>query len=262
MDQGMLMSAYLIASSRRHMIIWPIVAAATAILAAACATPSFVAERERALFNESRIAFEMDDIALLEKKEPEAISAAQGSATRDGSVLTLNLLKGGKKVYRDSEECAGTQDWTLCTSYLLIGHGRSNHIFLLAKFQYEFTEFILVDEATGEETSVRSFPSFSPSGRYVLVLIMNDEELGFAVQVWRRNGSKFILDWSGFPGQESVSTSTDYKLITYTDYKLTEWSNDNKIDLQARLDFLGREQAVHRYSLHNSELGWTIKRVQ
>lgn len=93
-----------------------------------------------------------------------------------------------------------------------------------------------------------SFPIFSPSGEHVLVLWMNDVVGDYAIQVWRREGVRFVMDWRGWPHpNESAS------------YKLVRWPSENTVELQVKIDFgLPKPQVTKRASLNHTAQGWEV----
>ncbi len=86
-----------------------------------------------------------------------------------------------------------------CKQYKLIAHAPSRGMFVLVEAFYEGADYLLVSDVSGDETIVPSFPIFSPSGEHVLVLSQDDSIGDYAIQVWRRDGVRFVLEWKGWP---------------------------------------------------------------
>jgi hypothetical protein len=134
----------------------------------------------------------------------------------------------------------------------LIAHARTRGVFVVAKLYYESAEYLLVDDGSGDEAVMRQFPIFSPSGKHALVLLMNDEQLGFAVQIWRRDGHRFVLDWSGSPYAEGM----------YTSYKLVRWPSEGKIELHSETSFdPPKSSLLKKFTLRQAARGWKIVEV-
>jgi hypothetical protein len=117
------------------------------------------------------------------------------------------------------------------------------------KLYYENLETILLNDSSGEGTVLQSFPVFSPSGKHLLVLLENDDELGFAVQIWRQDGGRFIQDWSGSPNSEGV----------YVSYRMLRWPSEEIIELQSETSFEPpRPNLLKRFSLRHEASGWQV----
>jgi hypothetical protein len=121
--------------------------------------------------------------------------------------LILQLSSGVTKTFEDTPECRAADQEAKCQKYSLVAHARTRGVFVVAKLYYESAEYLLVDDGSGEEAVLRQFPMFSPTGKHALVLLINDEQLGFAVQIWRREGRRFVLDWSGSSHAGGMYTS-------------------------------------------------------
>ena len=225
-------------------------AIASQMLGSACVAQGSSQPHEDALLAAAQKAAgnSMDIQAL----EPKALGAADAHTERQRSRLTLHLKSGTAKIYDDRPECKIPDKESKFQMYVLVAHASSRNTFVLAKLYYESVEYLLVDDATGDETTLRSFPIFSPSGDHVLVLLMNDEQVGFAMQIWRRAGDTFVLDWSGSPHAKGM----------YTSYELLSWSSENTIELQAETSFEPPKPSVKkrfelRYSAHN----WNVVEI-
>lgn len=140
-----------------------------------------------------------------------------------------------------------------CQSYRLVAHARTRGVFVVAKLYYESAEYLLIDDSSGDETVLRRFPIFSPSGKQVLLLLMNDEQLGFAIQVWRRDGHRFVLDWSGSPHADGG----------YTSYKLVRWPSESTIALQSETSFdPPKTNLLKQFTLRHAAKGWNVIEVR
>lgn len=224
---------------------------ASQMFSSACAAPPPAQQQERSLLAAARKAAENStDIRAFEQK---ALATTGADAERQGNRLILHLKSGTEKIYENRPECEIQDKESKCQMFALAAHANSQSTFVVAKLYYESSEYLLVDDVTGDETVLRGFPDFSPSGRHVLVLLMNDEQIGFAVQIWRRNGHKFILDWSGSPYTEG----------SYTSYELVRWLNENIIVLHATTDFDPPKPSVKmHFELRQVADGWKVVEVR
>lgn len=219
------------------------------IFGSVCASQNSAKSQDNALLAAAQKAVGKDNLVSLRTLEPKALGAADSLAERQGGRLVLHLKSGTAKVYEDRPECKIPEKESKCQMYVLVAHANSLHIFVLAKLYYESAEYLLVDDATGDETILRSFPKFSPSGHYALTLLINDVQIGFAVQIWRREGSRFILDWSGSPHIEGF----------YTSYALEHWSREDSIALLAENSFEPpKPNAIMHFELHHAADGWKV----
>jgi hypothetical protein len=229
--------------------IFVVLVIASQMFGSTCSSQNSTQSRESTLLARAEKAASNDNLASIRGLEPKALGDADSLAERQGRRLTLHLKSGTTRVYEDSPECQLPEKESKCQMYVLIAHVNSLHLFVLAKLYYESAEYLLVDDATGGETSLRSFPKFSPSGRYALVLLVNDEQVGFAVQIWRREGHGFILDWSGSPHVEGF----------YTSYALEHWFKEDSIALLAENRFEPpKPNAITHFELHHVADGWEV----
>jgi len=236
---------------KRHLnrALLIVLVVASQIVGFACASQNSAQSQEKALLAAAQKAAGKDNLVSLRTLEHKALGAIDSLAERQGGRLTLHLKSGTVKVYEDRPECKISEKESKCQMYVLVAHVNSLHLFVLSKLDYESAEYLVVDDTSGDETSLRSFPKFSPSGRYALVLLINDEQLGFAVQIWHRDGHRFILDWSGSPHTDGF----------YTSYSLKHWSKEDSIALLAVNRFEPPKQnAITHFELHHAADGWKI----
>jgi len=193
-------------------------------------------------------AFE-GDIAAKESLEAKSLAAPHANAKRDSRGLVLQIKSGGSRVYADRPECRSNTAEASCQRYFLLAHLHVPGFYVVAKLRDEGAEFLLVDDRSGTETTVRGIPIFSPTGEHIAVFLSNDEVVGFAVQVWRRSGDRYVLDWSGSPETTGI----------YTSYKLVKWQSEGRIDLQADIDFEPpRPTATKHFELVHSDQTWNV----
>lgn len=229
-----------------------VLAAAMLLVGSACAGLRDEVVRENKLLLSAELASDSDDLEAVQGIEVEALKAAGVDADRKGDSLIIRLAQGSVRIFKDRPECEKKNHEAKCQKYKLIVHARSRGVFVVAKLYYESAEYILVDDTSGDETVLRGFPIFSPSGRYVLVLLMNDEKFGFAVQIWRRAGHKFVLDWQGAPNTDGM----------YTNYKFLSWPSENTIDLQSETRFgLLKLPVTKHFFLHLTAHGWNVVEI-
>jgi hypothetical protein len=222
---------------------------ATLLFCFACDGADAGVAQENTLLKAAAVATSQDDLVGLSALESKALKLSNVDAVRQGGQLTLHLSSGDTKRYVDNPACQTPGLESKCQKYRLIVHAQSRGVFIIAKLYYESVEYLLVDDGSGDETVVRGFPHFSPSGKHVVVLLMNDEQLGFAVQVWRREGHKFILDWSGSPYAEGM----------YTSYNLVGWPSEDTIEIESETENEPPQPRVKRhFVLHHAVNGWKV----
>lgn len=202
---------------------------------------------ENTLLSNARLASEQSssELLLLESKA----LAAGARADRQGDRLVLRLRSGNTKAYANGPECKNPDDEAKCQKYSLIVDAHTRGLFVVAKVLHEGLDIILIDDHAGEETVLRHFPIFSPSGKNLLVLLENDPELGFAVQIWRRNGARFIQDWSGSPHSDGM----------YVSYKMLRWPSEDVIEVQSDISFEPpKPNILKRFTLRRRADGWKM----
>jgi hypothetical protein len=203
---------------------------------------------EDSLLTAARSASDKDDLTSIQAIESKALELDPDSR-RQGDRLLLHLGSGLTREFDDKPECKSQGQEAKCQMYRLVAHARARGVFVVAKLYYESAEYLLVDDTSGEEAILRQFPSFSPSGKHALVLLMNDEQLGFAIQIWRRDGRRFVLEWSGSPHADGM----------YTTYNLVRWQSDASIELQSETSFdPPKPSALKKFALRQSSQGWKV----
>ena len=206
---------------------------------------------EDGLLEAARTANERGDGEALRAVEPKALRDG-AAADRQGERLILHLASGQEKAYQNTPECRDTEREAACQTFSLIAHARARSVFVVAKLYYESTEYLLVDESTGEETVLDALPTFSPSGKRLLVVVENDTKLGFLIQVWQHSGHRFLLDWLGAPYTEG----------TYTTYRFLQWPSEDRIELQAVTSFEPPMPDVsRRFAIGRSWRGWGVSEI-
>lgn len=186
------------------------------------------------------------DIKLIESN---AIAQQDAAAERQGDRLILRLASGVTKAYIDSAPCNEALQQMDCFTYHLLAHASSRHVYVLMKLYYEGADWIVVDDHSGDATVLRSFPNLSPTGEHILLTIVNDEELGFGLQVWRRQGHGYVLDWS----------RDDNTLGAYVSYKLLAWPSEDTIELQSQVDATSTSPASTKaFDLREAGHHWTV----
>jgi hypothetical protein len=215
----------------------------------ACLAEQGSATRDKARLAAAQQAALNDDFKRLQALEPRALAAADADAEREGDRLVLHLRSGAQKEYVNSPKCGEPSEEARCQLYVLIAHAHWSRAFVVAQLQYESSKYLLVDDGSGVETTLSRFPDFSPSGERVLERISADDRVGFAVQLWRREGDRFVLEWSASPHTDGV----------YTSYDLVRWRSEDIIELRAKTTFLPpRPFAIRHFELRHSADGWKV----
>lgn len=205
--------------------------------------------REDSLLSAAQRAIDNEASSGLRVVESKALKLPDADAIRKGDSLLLELNSGTTRTFRNRPECNQEARETSCQEYFLVVHASSRHAFIVAKLYYESLEFLVVDDATGEETTLRGLPAFSPSGNHLVVLLSNDAQIGFAVQIWSREEHRFVLKWTGSPYTDGI----------YTTYKLLNWSSDTAAKFEAKTDFIPpKRSSVNTFEVRCSITGWKI----
>lgn len=205
---------------------------------------------EGALLSLAQIEDANDHLMGVLALEPKALAAAGNSVSREGDRLTLRVRSGSVKSYADRPECMNIEQESKCEKFRLVAYAPSRHLFVVAHAGYETVRYIVVDDATGDETSLRALPLFSPSGDHILVLNIDDERLGFAMQLWARSGHKFDLKWTAAPFAHATPTSM-------TTYRLLGWNSEKALAVEAETrDDSPAPRTTKRFVVHESAGEW------
>jgi hypothetical protein len=164
----------------------------------------------------------------------EAQALVGADASRDARGLALRLRNGAPKLYP--------------AGHVFVAHARPSSAFVLFRPGAE-ADYLLVDDVTGEETAVPGPPAFSPEGGRALVMVMNHPRLGALVQIWRRAGARFTVEWSSSP-----LWTGDYLV-----YALRRWSEENRIELIAeRRDPATQKLRLTEFRIERRPRGWQL----
>lgn len=225
------------------------------VLAIAClVTGSAHASPERASAQELALLAAAETAAsratyLVQALEPNAVKAANAQAERHGKRLVLHLKSGVSKNYDDKPECDTLETESECQIYILVAYINSFHHFVVTKVYYEAAVYILVDDTTGQETVLNSFPRYSPSGQHVLMF--EGEERDDTVEIWHRVNHGFIREWYGAPYNNIIGSTTTYMV--------EHWFDENLIALQAKHQMgFSNPDTTTRFEMRHSAKGWKV----
>jgi len=148
-----------------------------------------------------------EDVDQIRQEEAEKLKAHEDVARRDGEDLILRLTNGATVTRRNEKRCGAEPDGTFsavtfdylhCFDYVFADHIRDRHAFLVKQYYQEDLVYEWIDETSGETTRLEDEPHLSPSGdRLVLV---GAADLGFnGIQIWDRQGDKFVKAWEHKP---------------------------------------------------------------
>jgi len=203
-----------------------------------------------ALLEAAYTAVKADDVRTVQAMEPEALALPDSNAQRTGDQLVLHLRNGDTKIFAHKPECKLPEFESQCQKYWLIAHAGTRAIFVILKLYYESAEYLLIDDTTGEETVLRNFPVLSPSGQRAVVPLMNDELVGFAVQIWRREGHKFVQEWEACPFADGM----------YTTYEVLGWNSEDEIEMRSETNFdPPKPPQTTKFRLKREDSGWAIE---
>ncbi|BAM86887.1 conserved exported hypothetical protein [Bradyrhizobium oligotrophicum S58] len=198
------------------------------------------------MLGDARVASE-ESSSSLRVMEPRAL--AKGEAQRIGGRLIVTLRSGKTKVYSDRLACSRPAEETKCIRYSLVVHAKTRSSYIIAKQYYEGLEAIVVNEVSGVETIVRGIPSYSSDGRSLVVFLENDPEVGFAVEVWQKNGDRFAKVWTGSPNSDGI----------YVSYRLIRWISEDAFLIETKTKYGGKKpDALQEVLIVRDASGWKI----
>lgn len=188
-----------------------------------------------------------------------AFQAACGSAPREGasalradSSRTLVTLANGRAI-------SFRNDYTEGNAYIrYVDRGPVPRLgyHLVEIVYYEGSDFLLINPATGHQTTVEVPPLVSPGGVRVLVASM-DYEAGYnpnLLQVWRVAPDSLVREWELRTGEYAPSTGWGASDAA--------WVNDTTVELVKNevADVHGTDFRRTRIRLvRTPEAGWTIR---
>src|SRR6266550_4400324 len=119
----------------------------------------------------------------IEATEVAGIRAAEGRVSRIGRELRIKLLNGRTLVFKDDTAKLSVLPARRYEGYLKVIHSHVIHL-----VPYEGTgRYLIVDDSTGDSTTVSGSPVPSPDGRrFVLTSMAGEEDTDASViEVWR-----------------------------------------------------------------------------
>lgn len=237
-------------SSKRSR--WPVELSAfvaTLLLSACHSSANAASADEDQLLAIVRTAVDADSIQPIRDIENQSIASSNGRAVRIDDKLMLELTSASEKVYQDLPQCRVETEEAHCQTYRLVAYVDRVDAILVAHFFYEDLQFILIDSKSGHETNLDGFPIFSPSGKYALVLVQNDMEVGSEIQIWERKNDTLSLAWQGAPNTDGF----------YTEYKLEDWQRDNEISIRSQTQYEPTFEEISRsIELHRIGGQWNM----
>lgn len=192
----------------------------------------------------ARAAVEADSLQPLRDIETLSIAGAGGRAVRAGDLLTL-AIDGGMRTFQDRKECHTETEDARCETYRLVAYLDRRGQILVAHFFYEGLKFVLIDVRSGREAELDGLPTFSPSGKFVLVLV-NDPENGSAIQIWDLTDHGPSLAWQ-YASEDG-----------YAVYRLTDWSEDSELSIDAQVwDSVSNDSSIS-LTIRNQGAQWVL----
>jgi len=124
----------------------------------------------------------------IEAIEAAGIRAADGRVARIGAELRIQLLNGRTAIFKDD-----TTKLSLSPARRYAGYLKAIHSHIVHLVPYEGTgRYLIVDDSTGDTTTVSGLPVPSPNGeRFVLTSMAGEEDMDASViEVWQMVGRK------------------------------------------------------------------------
>lgn len=138
----------------------------------------------------------MDYSQKILESEKDLLDSAKGKAERLDENLVLKLKIGNRKL-KNKKECRSEKTETECVRYVFMAYSTEINSFVVAELSYEGRGYLLINAENGVSVYLKDFPIFSPSGQNFIVVLANDNEVGFGLQIWKRKNSKYSLEWEG-----------------------------------------------------------------
>lgn len=165
----------------------------------------------------------------------ECLQRFKELVTRDGDVLRLSLENGRTKVYtgnrKDCEEGSGGQ----CVIYRLVAFYPSLQSFLVSKGLFERQYFELVSRRTGGITEFSTIPEWSPNGKYLIAVDLNDLcERKHDLAIWSAGGDPPVFalkrDQERYEGWTITGWDGDYRIRLQISTNSEEGSYDQDVE--------------------------------
>lgn len=121
-----------------------------------------------------------------------------GRAERLGDTLALYPSAAAPVRLSGDPKVCEAGDVGHCALFVLEADQPGSHAWLVERFLYEGSDFLLIDDRSGRQTQLNGKPVFSPDGARFLVAPFSDEnEVGpNNLEIWRRQGDGAVLEWS------------------------------------------------------------------
>jgi len=153
----------------------------------------------------------------IEATEVAGIRAAEGRVSRIGRELRIQLLNGRTLVFKDD-----TTRLSVLPARRYVGYLKAIHSHIIHLVPYEGTgRYLMVDDSTGDTTTVSGLPVPSPDGtRFVLTSMAGQEDTDASViEVWqmvnRKPEIEFWHDTNKEPWEPSDAVWRDSVTIDF-----------------------------------------------
>jgi hypothetical protein len=133
--------------------------------------------------------------------EEAGIRGAAGKVERSGIELRIQLLNGKVSIFQDDTTPGGN-----FAAYRYAGYLKTIHSYVVHRVPYEGSGlYIVVDDSTGDSTTVAGMPVPSPDGtRFALTSASGEADYDQSlIEVWRFNGRSPENEFSYDAGNES-----------------------------------------------------------
>jgi len=150
----------------------------------------------------------------LTRLEPAVLARTEGRAVRHGRVLLLSLESGKRMPFESpgdpkDMECESAA-LGVCTYFTLIADLPSRHAFVVAELGYEYVDFRLVDDRTGQQLVLPGVPIFEPDGPKFLVICDAVNRSDRSIEVWRRDGDSGMREFRYNTSAETTLFETEF----------------------------------------------------
>jgi hypothetical protein len=150
----------------------------------------------------------------------ECLERFKEFAARGGDALRLNLENGKTKIYMGNRNACSGHGPGDCLVFQLIAFYPSLQSFLVKKGLFECEYFELVSRRTGGITEFSTIPEWSPNGKYLIAVDLNDLcERKYDLAIWSAASDPPVL-----------ALKRDQE--RYEGWTIAGWDGDDRIRLQ------------------------------
>jgi len=187
-------------------------------------------------------------------QEPRVIQTADGTVIRRDNSLIVRPSEGAAIVLTDTPNSCETGDAGRCQGFALMARISGAHAFVVQRFFNEGSDFLLIDDRSGRETTLHAMPTFSPDNQRFLVAPFDDESDDDPnnLEIWRRQNDGAVMEWA-HPFKQSFVE--DPALPALYESRVLRWDPD-RVTLEFSIE--GRPDRHWTGTLTRLSDGWHL----